>query len=310
VISLVPQQQRTAQYSALSERLKRYYGGNNRALTDAEAAQRFNQEVRQLRQRQAQANARPSPIESPDRQAKPPGPGPAQPPEGQARGPEQPANANPAEQPTAIERQIPGPTGLVTPNKAKPEQVPTLKNLVKAKGLAEIMQTAEDLMRQGKFISALDQYDAAQQVAPNYAVTTLGRANAELGASYYTRAEIDLRQAFTQDPSLLEGQYDLRGMLGVDRLEFLVKDLKEIVNREKTKPGPVFLLAYIMYNTGNERLASGYLDLAQKRAGANDTFYRVVRAHWSLPEVEPSPAAPAPAAEQPVPATAPSEMNK
>src|SRR5437763_13238481 len=123
------------------------------------------------------------------------------------------------------------------------------------------MKTPEDLMRQGKFISALDQYDSAQQVAPNYAVAVLGRANAELGASYYTRSEIDLRQAFTQDPSLLEGQFDLRGMLGEDRLAFLVKDLKEIVNREKTKPGPVFLLAYIMYNTGNERLAAGYLDL-------------------------------------------------
>jgi hypothetical protein len=59
-----------------------------------------------------------------------------------------------------------------------------------------------------------------------------------------------------------------------------------------------------MYNTGDERLASGYLDLAEKRAGGNDTFYRVVRAHWSLPDVEG--ATPAP----PAATTAPSELNK
>src|SRR5262249_7098675 len=125
-----------------------------------------------------------------------------------------------------------------------------------------------------------------------FAAVQLGRANAELGASYYTRAESDIRQAFTQDPSLMEGQYDITSMIGEDRLQFLVKDLKEIANKEKTQSRPVFLLAYIAYNTGNERMAAGYLDLAEKRAGMSDPFYKTVREHWSLPGVNQSTLAP------------------
>ena len=151
-------------------------------------------------------------------------------------------------------------------------------------------------MRQGKYIDALDQYDTAEQVGAKFAAIQLGRANAELGASYYTRAESDLRQAFSSDQSLLEAQYDLGAMIGQDRLQFLVKDLKEIANKEKTQSRPLFLLAYIAYNTGNERMAAGYLDLAEKRAaaaggagGSAEAFYKLVRSHWVLPsETAPS----------------------
>src|SRR5439155_26961218 len=161
------------------------------------------------------------------------------------------------------------------------------QTLVKAKGVGELLQQDESLMRQGKYIDALDQYDTAEQIGAHYAAVQLGRANAELAASYYTRAEVDLRGALTQDPSLLEAQYDLSNMVGEDRLQFLVKDLKETANKEKNQGRPVFLLAYIAYNTGNERMAAGYLDLAEKRA-AGDSFYKLVRSHWvgSEPKTE------------------------
>ena len=119
-----------------------------------------------------------------------------------------------------------------------------------------------------------------------------------MGASYYTRAENDIRGAFSQDPALLEAQYDLSGMLGEDRLAFLRNDLKEITKREQKQARPVFLLAYIAYNTGNERLAAGYLDLAEKRAGEGDRFYQLVREHWVLPK------------EEKEATTAPTDLNK
>ena len=50
-------------------------------------------------------------------------------------------------------------------------------------------------MKQGKFSSALDKYDQAEQVAPNNSLIKLGRANAELGASYFARADQHLREA-------------------------------------------------------------------------------------------------------------------
>ena len=86
-----------------------------------------------------------------------------------------------------------------------------------------------------------------------------------------------------KDNALLMAQYDLHKFIGDERLNFLVADLKEIASKEKNEPRTVFLLAYIMYNTGNERRTAAYLDLAEKRAGGSDQFYQMLRKYWVLP---------------------------
>lgn len=166
----------------------------------------------------------------------------------------------------------------------EPVKVPSLAEGTQGKGFSELLLKAEALMKEGKFTSALDEYDKAEAVAPNNPLVKLGRANAELGASYYSRADAHLREAFTADPALLIGQYDLRKFYGEDRLRTLVNDLKEIARVEERQARPVFLLAYIAYNSGNERMAGGYLDLAEKRAGGNDPIYKLIRDHWKLPD--------------------------
>ena len=177
-----------------------------------------------------------------------------------------------------------------------PVKVPSLATGVKGKGLSDVLKNAENLMKEGKFTSALDQYDAAEQVAPNNPLTRLGRANAELGAAYYARAEAHLRDVFQKNPELLAGQYDLTNMLGEQRMQVLVKDLKEIANREQKEARPVFLLAYIAYNTGSEQNAEAYLDLADKRSGGKDPFFQLLRDNWALPAGGAPTTAPAPAA--------------
>ena len=176
----------------------------------------------------------------------------------------------------------------------QPVKVPSLATGVKGKGLADVLKNAENLMKEGKFTSALDQYDMAEQVAPNNPLTRLGRANAELGASYYARAEAHLRDVFQKNPELLAGQYDLTSMLGEQRLNVLVKDLKDIANREQKEARPVFLLAYIAYNTGHEQNAEAYLDLADKRSGGQDPFFKLLRDNWALPTGGSPTTAPAP----------------
>jgi tetratricopeptide (TPR) repeat protein len=165
----------------------------------------------------------------------------------------------------------------------QPAQVTSLADGIKAEGLAKVMRQAEDLMKKGRFVSALEQYALAEQVAPNNPFVWLGQAHAELGAGYYLRAAEHLRRALAGEPALMMAQYDLRTMIGQDRLEALVKDLKETAKAQEQNHGLVFLLAYLAYNTSNEQQAAVYLDLAQKRAGGNDDFYRLVRLHWNLP---------------------------
>ena len=164
----------------------------------------------------------------------------------------------------------------------EPIKIASLAVGVKAPGLARFLTEAEGLMKQGKFTSALDQYDAAEQVAPNNPLVWLGRANAELGAAYYGKAEQHLRQAFTSDPTILMGQYDLVSMIGQERVSFLVKDLKQMARAQEKLVRPVFLLAYVAYNTGNEELAATYLDAVEARSGGADHAVRTLREHWRL----------------------------
>src|SRR5205085_5170480 len=150
---------------------------------------------------------------------------------------------------------------------------------------------AEKLMRQGKFTTALEEYERAAKMEPTNPFVSLGRANAELGASYYARAERDLRDSFAADPTLLAGRYNLQQFLGAERLDFLTRDLKEIATSEAREPRPAFLLAYISYNTGNPRAAAEYLDMAERRAGRPDAVHKRMRENSQLPESAPQGAA-------------------
>jgi tetratricopeptide (TPR) repeat protein len=179
--------------------------------------------------------------------------------------------------------QAPAPKEKPAEAKAPPVNIKTMTQGVQAAGLKDLLGKAETLMKEGKFTTAIDTYAAAEQVAPNQPLIWIGRANAELGAAYYGRAEAHLKQAFDADHALLMGQYDLRSFLGEDRLTSVIKDLRDIADTDTKSATPVFLLAYISYNTGNEARAAAYLDLADKRSGGKDPIYKLLRAHWMLP---------------------------
>ena len=304
ITSLVKPEEQSTVYAQLRKRHEEVAANQN--VSDAEAARAFNAarraEAEAEARKQAQAKGRTAQPGQPAQPGALPGALPGQPgapiqgqavPGGVAAAP----GAAAVPQPDAA-----GNTGIVdyakrneqllkegAADKKKtrkvyaPVKVPSLATGVKGKGLADVLKNAENLMKEGKFTSALDQYDAAEQVAPNNPLTRLGRANAELGAAYYARAEAHLRDVFQKNPELLTGQYDLTNMLGEQRMQVLVNDLKEIANREQKEARPVFLLAYIAYNTGHEQNAEAYLDLADKRSGGKDPFYQLLRDNWSLP---------------------------
>jgi hypothetical protein len=172
--------------------------------------------------------------------------------------------------------------GPLTNTPEQPYVITSLATGIKSPSLAKLLKTAEDQMRQGKFTGALNTYDDAQQVVPNNAFVTLGRSFAELGASYYGKSELDLRRSVTTEPAVLIGQYDLKGFLGEDRLQFVQKDLTDIYNHEKSQR-PALLLAYIAHNTGDDTAAGTYLNAAQQRAGGPDPLINAMRDAWGLP---------------------------
>jgi len=246
----------STQYSEMSKRLEQFYA--DRPKTDTDRAREFNAD------RTKAAAAAKAAKEALDKKN----------------------GVNPPTVPTAPVK--PDPAADPAKPKVKkpaPVKITTLSQGIRGEGLSAIMKKAETLMKEGKFTSALDQYDQADAVTPNNPMVWLGRANAELGAGFFARADEHIRLALTTDKALLMGQFDLTGMLGEDRLTKLVAELKDIANKEN-KASPLFLLAYIAYNTGHERQALGYLDLAEKRGGDQAGFFKSLREHWALPEAE------------------------
>ena len=167
---------------------------------------------------------------------------------------------------------------------AEEQQPPMIEDLgrgVRARGLQEIFDEAQTALDEGRYGDAADLYDTAERLEPGSGFATVGRAVADLGGGFYRLSAQELEAAFRADPTLLMGRYDFRQLLGDERLTRAVNDLKGIVQTNEQDPHPAFLLAAIQYNVGDEKLAAGYLDLAQRRAPDNG-FYRQVRDAWNL----------------------------
>ncbi|MGA2496271.1 MAG: hypothetical protein ABSH20_00935 [Tepidisphaeraceae bacterium] len=261
---LVPVAQQSSQYAELERRLNRYYGeiikGNETKFPEA---------AKQLRKPGGEKPKTP--------EGEGPKIGPAPDTKGDVTDSTLPDYAR-------IGREIlGGAASMGSAAKPEPFKIRSLAAGVRADGLARLIRDGEKLMRESKFDSAMLRFEAAQEVAPNNALITMGRANAALGAGYYKKAEAWLRVAMVNDPVLLMARFDLAEFYGQARLEAVVKDLKDAANAQTDDAGLAMLLAYTAYNTGNSEQAGVYLDLAEKRSGGKDDFYRMVRSHWRVP---------------------------
>lgn len=180
--------------------------------------------------------------------------------------------------------------GLLPPQPDIPLKIASFADGVKASGLKRLLTQAENAMQEGKFTQALDYYDAAASVAPNNPLILMGRSVAELGGGYYARAQLHLQDVLTADPALLMARYDLKHFYGEDRLQYLVRDLKDLASRESQQARPLFLLAFVAYNTESQERAADYLNLAEQRGGSAE-FYNALREHWRLKESQKAPSA-------------------
>ncbi len=261
-LALAMPAQVTPQYAELRRRLQEYE--RSEPASDAESARRF-QQLKQTRDELEAGKAEPLP-------------GAVRPPAGTGD------NAAPRFFPGA-----PAPSSApTTAAGGGPVKIPaplvisSLAEGVKAPGLAGLLRDAEKLMREGKYISALDRYDAALEVAPENPLIQLGKAHAELAAGYYARAESHLRALLGKDQALLLGRYDLPGQIGQDRLQFITRDLKEIAAAQPRQARAVLLLAYIAHNRGDDASASDWLAAASSRAGGGDALVKLFQHHWGL----------------------------
>lgn len=275
--------ERTPQYQQMHQRLEEFY--KSQSLSDARAKQLADQQMKlRLKAKQAQTESQQNqtstqqPPAATDQKAKTP-----------LLVPNFDKQASEIVQGENKKTQTPTAGESTPPALPSPIKVESLAEGVKTPGLANHLARAEQLMKEGKFSSAIEHYQQAQEISPNNALVLLGRANAELGGGYYAQAAEHLRQAYLADPTIAMGQYDLKEMIGSKRLMQISADLKEIAGKNPKDPSPIFLLSYIAYNTGSPDMAARWLDEANRRAGGHAMVFELLKSHWSLPTTRPAP---------------------
>lgn len=296
---------RNRQLTELQQRLQSYESDTQRRIREArEASNALNQQVQA-----AKTPGQTNPGDKPDGDnnkgggGAAPGTPDAQPNNASpGANPANPVTPNP--NPGGVGANVPnvGPAGpggmgtgpIIQPNpNAQPAQRPapmvitSFSTGVTNRGLAEILGRAETAMKEGKFSNAMNQFDAAEQVDPGNGLILIGRANAELGATFYRRAERSLRDAFAADKSLLMARYDLTAMMPRERIEFVANDLRELAKKDPQSATPMFLLAYLFYSIGDADRAAAHLAEAERRS-PGDPVFKLVREHWNLPAADPS----------------------
>ena len=163
-----------------------------------------------------------------------------------------------------------------------PVQINSLSEGMQSRGLGQILKDAEDLVRQGKYKEAMDQYNNAAVIVPNNPMILLGRADAELGANLYARAENDLREAFAADTALMMAKINLKDLIGPKRIDEIQADLQQVAEKDQSNETPVFLLAYVDYNTDQISKVAGRLELAERINGGKDPLIESLFQHWNL----------------------------
>ena len=264
----------STQYALLRQRLDQY--NSSHPTSDEEASREFSAII-QARRALVAESAQQAQLSKP---AVPPGQTPPLP--GSTDETANPMGDNAATPPTGAVPSSVFPTGSVPAPVQAPLQVGSLSTGVKAKSLAEMLRHGEDLIKDQQYDQAISVFDSAASAVPNNPMILIGRAEAELGGSYYRQAEVDLRTAFRQDKAVLMGQYDLANTLGDKRLLYVENELKQISEDSPEGETPAFLLAFITYNTHHEDEAATWLATAQKRAGGNDPTLLTLKRYWNL----------------------------
>jgi tetratricopeptide (TPR) repeat protein len=190
--------------------------------------------------------------------------------------------------PAATGNVMPSPVDSATPEPAKiggPILIKSFADGIDNKPLADAVRAAEAVLQAGKYSDAALEFAKAEQLAGGSdPLIYTGSAVAELGFGRYRIAEAKLRTAYTAEPSLMLAQFDLRSLFGEQRLALQITELKEISKVEPNDPGPLLLLGFLYYNTGNEAFAKDHLRRALEITGGDDQQVKALLNTWEKTE--------------------------
>ena len=141
----------------------------------------------------------------------------------------------------------------------------------------ELLREAETAMAAGQYMDAERQYRYAALAAKNQPMAIVGLVHAQLGAGLYRVAAFNLRTLTESYPELAAVRYMPNLLPDARRLEKVQDELDEKIESDHTNLG--LLLAYIGFQTNNEKLVRYGLDLSQAQNPV-DSLIPLLRQVW------------------------------
>ncbi len=152
---------------------------------------------------------------------------------------------------------------------------------------AEQMRAAQRHLRDGRWFDAEERFTGALAIRPNDPLAAAGRIHAEIGATLFLSASINLQRLLRQSPEFVAVRFDPSLLPNETRLAAVVARLRDNI----TSINPMarhsgLLLAYIGHQTGDADLVNVGLgsvirvDAADNPDAPVDPFIDILRRAW------------------------------
>lgn len=153
---------------------------------------------------------------------------------------------------------------------------------------AEQMRTAQRHLRDGRWFDAEERFTSALAIRPNDPLAAVGRVHAEIGATLFLSASINLQRLLRQSPEFVAVRFDPSLLPNESRLATVASRLRE--NAARTNPmarHSGLLLAYLGHQTGDAEMIEAGLeavlrvDAAENPDAPVDPFIDILRRAWA-----------------------------
>lgn len=151
------------------------------------------------------------------------------------------------------------------------------------------MTRGQQFLSEGQFFFAEERFTSALNARPDDPMAAIGRVHAQLGASLYASAAVNLRRLFTRSPELIGARYDASLLPDADRARAIIDRLERLAAEGKGLGRETGLLvAYLGFQVGDRAAVERGLKTAGEQGSgppdpALDTLVGVLRGVWAPP---------------------------
>lgn len=144
----------------------------------------------------------------------------------------------------------------------------------------ELMEMAEQNLRDGEFFLAERQFIRALHFHPGEPLATAGMAHAQMGAGLYIASSLSLQRLFTTNPEMIDVRYEPGLLPSRARLTQVVDTLQGRLGERRDRASTAFLLAYIGHQLQDRELVEQGLAVFRQVRPADDMLYALLHGIW------------------------------